>query len=194
MAGCRPLTDDEVRAILGCMDGNRYPLRDRCLFIVGILTGFRISELLSIRVGDVFQNGEATHFASVRRKNMKKKKAGRTAKLNAIAREAINLWVRSMGEVGPEIFLFKSRKGDNRAISRVQAWRILHEIYVTCMLDGKLGTHSMRKTFAKHIHALLGGDVRKTQVALGHESLNSTANYLPVAQEEVDDAVSKLKL
>jgi integrase len=49
MPGCRPLTDDEVDLVLQSF-GGRYALRDRALFCLGIYTGFRITELLSLRL------------------------------------------------------------------------------------------------------------------------------------------------
>jgi integrase len=60
MNGCRPLTDAEVELVRKTFAG-RYAARDRCLFILGIETGFRISELLSVRLGDVWRHGSALH-------------------------------------------------------------------------------------------------------------------------------------
>ncbi len=47
MKGCRPLTQDEVKDILESFAGE-YAARDRCLFVLGTLSGFRISEMLSL--------------------------------------------------------------------------------------------------------------------------------------------------
>ena len=57
-----------------------------------------------------------------------------------------------------DTFVFQSRKGQNRPINRQQAWSILREAYQSNELDGKLGTHSMRKTFADRIYDRLGRD------------------------------------
>lgn len=54
MKGCRALTADEVVRVSQAFHGT-YAERDRALFILGIKTGFRISELLSLGVGDVWQ-------------------------------------------------------------------------------------------------------------------------------------------
>ena len=56
MKGCRPLTDPEI-ALVSRSFGGTYALRDRAWFILGLKTGFRIAELLSLRVGDVWQHG-----------------------------------------------------------------------------------------------------------------------------------------
>lgn len=113
--------------------------------------------------------------------------------LHQEAKEALGAWIRQLLERGNDgkTFLFKSREGGNRALSRTMAWIMLDEAYAACGLDGKLGTHSMRKTFAERVHEKLGRDIFKTQKALGHKSLNSTASYLSVAQQEIDEAILK---
>ena len=56
MKGCRALTADEVARVSKVFRGT-YTGRDRALFILGIKTGFQISELLSLQVGDVCSMG-----------------------------------------------------------------------------------------------------------------------------------------
>jgi integrase len=51
MKGCRPLTDEEI-TLLSRSFGGTYAARDRALFILGLKSGFRISALLSLRVGE----------------------------------------------------------------------------------------------------------------------------------------------
>lgn len=55
MKGTRPLMNDEIRRVISCFDGT-FAVRNRCLFILGISTGGRISELLGLRLTDVYQN------------------------------------------------------------------------------------------------------------------------------------------
>ena len=55
MKDTRLLDYDEIRRVSGCFNGT-YEIRNRALFMLGVSTGGRISELLSLRVGDVFQN------------------------------------------------------------------------------------------------------------------------------------------
>lgn len=196
MGGCRRLSDPEVTAILTVLSENRYRLRDRALFLLGIRSGFRISELLSLTIGDVFQNGAVSDYISVARRNMKKKKAGRTVPLNTEAKAAICEMLEDRARDGlpdPKDALFKSREGTSRPLGRVMAWKILHHAYRACGLAGKLGTHSMRKTFAENVHETLGRDIFKTQKAMGHASLNSTAAYLSVDEDEIYEAIRNPK-
>jgi integrase len=89
---------------------------------------------------------------------MKKKLEGRAIPLHQDAKVALSVWIKELekaGKADPSSPLFKSRKGQ-RAITRVQAFRVLTEVYEANRLMGKLGTHSMRKTFADRIYERLG--------------------------------------
>ena len=54
MKGTRPLDNTEIRRVSACFDST-YEARNRGLFLLGVSTGGRISELLSLRIGDVWQ-------------------------------------------------------------------------------------------------------------------------------------------
>ena len=57
MKGRRPLNNDEIRRVPNCFD-SIFEARNRGLFMIGVSTGGRISELLGLlRLGDVYQNG-----------------------------------------------------------------------------------------------------------------------------------------
>jgi site-specific recombinase XerD len=47
----------------------------------------------------------------------------------------------------------------------------------------------MRKTFANKVYDALGHDLIKTQRALGHKNINSTACYLSFREEDIDAAI-----
>ena len=57
MKGTRPLDNDEIRRVSPAFTGT-FAVRNRGLFMLGVSTGGRISELLSLRVGDVYQNNK----------------------------------------------------------------------------------------------------------------------------------------
>ena len=191
MRGCRPLNDAEVHYLSRSFWGE-HARRDKALFLLGVKSGFRISELLSLRLRDVLQSGRLVERVTVERRNMKKKLEGRTVLLHPEARAALAAWLEELGqhaELIGDTFVFQSRKGGNRPITRVQAYRILHEACDACELTGKLGTHSMRKTFANKVYDALDNDLVKTQRALGHRNVNSTVQYLSFREEEIDEAI-----
>jgi len=183
-----------VEAVLAELDGPRGA-RDRALFLLGVRSGFRISEILSLRLGDVVQAGRVVERVRVMRRHMKGKREGRTVLLHPAAREALATWLeelRSDGYMTAESFVFQSRRGPNQAIGRTQAWRILKRSFEQAGLTGNLGTHSMRKTFADRIYDRLDGDLVKTAQALSHRSISSTASYLTFRESEIDDAILSL--
>ncbi len=58
MKGTRSLDNNEIRRVSDCFDGT-FEVRNRGLFMLGVSTGGRISELLGLQIGDVWQNGKA---------------------------------------------------------------------------------------------------------------------------------------
>jgi integrase len=72
MIGSRPLTNDEITSVLRAFSGT-YAARDRALFVIGLKSGFRISEMLSLRVQDVWRGGKVVEAVSVAQKRMKGK-------------------------------------------------------------------------------------------------------------------------
>ena len=58
MKGTRPLDNTEIRLVSACFTG-MFEVRNRGLFMLGVSTGGRISELLSLTIGDVYQNRKA---------------------------------------------------------------------------------------------------------------------------------------
>ena len=175
MAGSRPVTDKEVKMILEELGTKR----NQCLFTLGLKTVFRISELLSIKVSDVVQYGKIKDSLTVSRANMKGKISSRSVVLHQTAKDAL----QSMNvlEMAPEARLFPIR--------REQASRLIKRAVTRARIEGKVTSHSARKVFAKKVHELFGRDLVKTQKALGHRSVASTAYYIQFDQQEIDDAI-----
>lgn len=180
MIGCRPLTDEEVELVLSHLDAPR----DRCLLILGIRTGFRISELISLTFRDIMEYGEIANQVTVRRSSMKGKHAGRTVPLHPQAKEALTIYLQSRSyNLQDRLFPF----------TRQHAWRIFKGAVRAAKLTGKLGTHAMRKTFADRVFNALDENIFKTQAALGHKNPASTVNYLSFKQEEITAAILGVK-
>jgi integrase len=182
MKGCRP-----------------FATRDRALFIMGVNTGYRVSELLSLRVKDVYQYGKIIDLVTVARQSMKGKHESRTMPINNRVKDALRPWIKQRergGKLGPDTPLFLSKKngagGELKAISRVQAWRVLNISFEACELPGKVATHSMRKSFADRAYDRFGGDIAKIAKLLGHKNVNSTINYLSFRDDELFDFVANM--
>jgi integrase len=191
MKGCRPFTDHEIDAIAAALEKPR----DRALFLLGVHSGFRISELLAIRLGDVVRGGRVVDVVAVAKRNTKGKRAGRSVPLHHRAKAAIEEWVAQLDPNGrrpADTFLFKSRQGGNRPITRQQFRAILDATYQEVGIvtaPGVLATHSLRKTFAARVFERSGRNLLLTQRALGHGTVASTASYLATAEQEVTDVI-----
>lgn len=182
MRGSRPLTDLEVAAVSAALN-----VRDRAMFILGVRTGFRIKEILSLKVKDVLRpDGSIVDRISVERRNMKGKVSGRSVVLHEDARVVLLAWAKTRSGM-PDSILFVTSTG--KPMSRYDAWRYLDKAYRSAGCYGRLGTHAMRKTFANRVYKRLGYDLAKTQSAMGHVSINSTVSYLSFAQGDIDAAI-----
>lgn len=148
--------------------------RDYMLFVLGINSGLRISDLLQLQVADV---KDKTHVTITEGKTDKTKRFF----LNPQLREEIANYIQGMDDGD---FLFQSQKGDNQPISRVQAYRVLNKAAREVGLD-EVGTHSLRKTFG-YWHYKEFGDVAYLQQLLNHSSQSVTLRYIGIAQEESD--------
>lgn len=191
MGGSRALTDTEKTTILDYLERGRNPARDRALILFGLRAGFRISELLSLTVSDVWSDGKVRTHVRVKAKEMKGGVGRAPVKIHRDVAEALVLLVAELPQTGDSV-LFRSRQGTNRAIGRGAAWAMLVKAYKACGVEGKLGTHCMRKTFAQKVHKKNGGDLFKTQKALGHKEITSTVSYLAVDDSDIDDLIDSL--
>ena len=195
----RPLTKEELTKVINGFEG-KYALRNKCLFILGIHTGFRISELLSIKVIDIMPYNKIVDEITVKKRNMKKKKKSRTIKLNNSARkialEYIENWdqiYKSCIPIHKKIYLFKSQKSDEKPLGKKSAIAILDKVFKSLNLEGKLGSHCMRKSFAKEMYLLLGKDIMLVKDALGHQEISSTQHYLSTFDnEKIYECIDKL--
>lgn len=214
MKGCRPLSDNEVERVMNSIQGPNTE-RIAALFIIGVRTGFRISELLSVRIKDLIFNGKVAQSLRVERRHMKGGKKGKAKRVVASTREVplnpdthpaiLEQWqalVHKQGLCAPDTFFFQSRMRGNVAISRWQAWKDLTTAYAACGLEGKIATHGMRKTFARvaldiYKDCWKQGEeipIQKLQKALGHASIVSTQSYAEFADQSYREAFTRPRL
>ena len=88
MKGTRPLDNDEIRRVSAAFTGT-FEARNRGLFMLGVSTGGRISELLSLTIGDVYQNGKAVSDLLYNRSIVKGGEVSRAVPVNVDGRGAI---------------------------------------------------------------------------------------------------------
>ena len=181
---CRALNSTEYKTVKSLFDN----LRNKCLFVLGSQTGFRVSELLSITIGQVRNKDRL----KIERKNMKGKIISREVALNKEAKEAVQDYLNTLKDVNDTSPLFQSRQGNCKSLTRFRAAQILKKAFTEINLQGVKGCHVTRKTFVKNMHNKLGGDIFKTSRAIGHSSIITTVKYLDVFSDEIDNAVNEI--
>ena len=189
MRGARPLTKERAQAVLNTTE----TLREKALFSLGFCTGYRISEILSLTLGDVVTDGLLHSHITIKARNTKTK-TGRSVFLNNTARVALSELVESMKHLPSDTPLFLSRKSANgkaKAISRQQAHNIIKRQFAAIGEYGNVSTHSLRKTFAAGIYQATG-KIELVQIALGHKAITSTMSYLSFDTRAIDRAISEL--
>jgi len=190
---CRPTTSKELDAIIGVLSG-RFRARNEALFKLARYTGYRVSELLSIRVSQVWDGQSMRSSVTVSRENMKGKRFSRTMPLHQIASEALYIWIKAAGMTAPEFGkspLFPSRKG-TASMTPISAWRILQEAAIGAGISTeRLGTHSFRKQFATSLWTspYVDKDMAKMSRLLGHAHFSSTIRYLQFVDGSLEAAV-----
>ncbi|MGG0494835.1 tyrosine-type recombinase/integrase [Priestia megaterium] len=147
--------------------------RDYFLFLFGINTGLRISDILPLRVKDVRNKTQIIITE-------KKTKKIRTIYINEILKAEINKYTASME---CEEFLFASKKG-NSYITPTQAYRRLQKAAEIAGIE-HTATHSLRKTFGYH-HYKKHRDLTILQEFFSHASISITKRYIGITEADLE--------
>src|SRR5690625_696065 len=154
--------------------------RNLLLFIIGINTALRISDILTLRIRDISD----THLTITEKKTGKRRRF--------IINEAIRSAFRDLmpNDASPNDWLFPSLKGRpsgaSKPLGRVQAWRILIKAAEDVGVKIPIGTHSLRKTFAYHAYNS-GVALPLLMRILIHSSQRETLRYIGIESEQIDD-------
>lgn len=149
--------------------------RDYVLFVLGINTGLRISDLLNLTVDDVWDGKRVREFLT-----LSNNPEGKAIFLNNNVRHALCAYVGD-SDLGSDSFLFRTKK-HNKPITRQQAYRIINQAARSVGIQGKVGTHTIRKTFGYHAYSK-GIAVSIIQGIFGHASPSETLRYLGIDKE-----------
>lgn len=176
----KSLTEDEVEALLDAPDTSEaLGHRDRTMLEVLYATGLRVTELVSLRLGQVNLNQGVVRVTG---------KGGRE-RLIPLGEESLEWLQRFISGPRDEIllekqteFVFPTRRGDR--MTRQAFWHIIKRYTERAGIDQPLSPHTLRHAFATHLlnH---GADLRVVQMLLGHSDLSTTQIYTHVARERL---------
>ena len=189
MAATEPIRSKDQLRDMAEYFRSRGEFRNYALVVLGVYTALRISDLLNLKWSDVFderRNEFRSHILLTEQKTEK-------SKVIALNDQAI-LALRTYAPHRTGNYIFASRKGDDRPITRTQAWRIIHEAATAVGADGHISCHSLRKTWG--YHAWTSGKVSPVVIMdiYNHSSYEVTKRYLGVAQDDLDQAYWGMEL
>lgn len=186
----------KIDAIKKLMKGDEA-FRDLLLFVLGINSGLRISDLIKLKWKD-FMNNKDKLLKIGERLELKEQKTDKTKVfvINRSIHEAMSLYAESLDILDPEDWVFKSQKKSNgisMPISRVRAWQVINHYASMIGIKDKIGTHTLRKTFGYHLYKK-GVNIEYIQKMLNHSSAAVTLRYIGITQEQLDEIYVDLNL
>lgn len=166
-------------------------LRDYALFVVGINVALRISDLLKLTWNDVL-NEKGKEFKTVKLLEGKTNKR-RDIQLNKASQNALRELLKSLDAYTMEDYIFTSREGENRPLTRQQSLNILKAAAMAVGIKENVGTHTLRKTWGYHAWQK-GFNPALIMETLNHSNLSMTKRYLGIRQDEINDLYESLNL
>ncbi len=170
------LTVDEIDSMISAIDMSQpQGQRNRAIIEVLYGCGLRVSELVDLRLSQIFANDEYIVVIG----------KGDKQRLVPISQEA--LWqvqlyleqtrANQVVERGSEDILFLNRRG--KKLTRVMIFHIVKELCKLAGIRKNVSPHTLRHSFATHL--LEGGaNLRAIQQMLGHESIATTQIYVHI--------------
>ncbi len=176
----KTLSEADVEALLAAPDvGSDLGLRDRAMLELLYATGLRVSELVSLELGQV----------NTRQGVVRVTGKGAKERLVPLGEEALDWLQRFVDEARGELCrgrpsnaLFPTRRGV--AMSRQAFWYLIKRYALKVSINTALSPHTLRHAFATHLlnH---GADLRVVQMLLGHSDISTTQIYTYVAAERL---------
>lgn len=200
---------EQIKDFFNNCEFNPQNLRNRIIFYLGILTGFRIQEICQISVEMVYdiKTREILESVKLPRRFLKGQIKSRTIHINEQLKDELNNFFKNYSFIygkHPEkkdliISSTTKFKGVNLIpFNPSNANRILiNQIYIpACQKRGvNISTHSLRKTFAQKIYESSNHDIFAVKEMLGHANVSTTQKYLGLLNEEKKtDLVNSIKI
>jgi len=176
----KSLTEQDVEALLAAPNVEEaLGLRDRAMLETLYASGLRVSELVTLKLGQVSQDMGVVRVTG----------KGSKERLVPLGEEAL-AWIRRYLREG-RTALLKRRASDalfvtarGEAMTRQAFWYLIKRYAVRAGLRKPLSPHTLRHAFATHLlnH---GADLRVVQLLLGHSDISTTQIYTHVARERL---------
>jgi integrase/recombinase XerD len=177
----KPISISQVRRLLEQPTKLSTPeaKRDKAMLELLYASGMRVSELVSLNLGDIDLDGGFVRCFG----------KGHKERLIPIYRQAALAVEEYIKEARPQLTrndaeraLFLNRRGER--LTRQGLWQILKGYAKAAELDTEVTPHTLRHSFATHM--LSGGaDLRSVQELLGHANISTTQVYTHLTTEHI---------
>jgi integrase/recombinase XerD len=159
---------------------DRFFLRDRALLEILYATGCRASEVVGLKLVDLYLDSA---FCKCVGKGSKQ----RVVPLGKPAIKALRAYLDEMrpklvAAVPEAPWVFVSRGG--QALTREMLWILVKKYVRRAGLNAKASPHTLRHSFATHLLAG-GADLRSVQEMLGHANIRTTQHYTHVDRDRL---------
>jgi len=147
--------------------------------------GLRVSELVSLKISDLFFD---EGFVKITGKGNKERfvPIGKsTQKYITFYRDSMRMHLNIKKEFGDTLFL--NRRGGQ--LTRAMVFTIVKDLAVKIDLNKKISPHTFRHSFATHLLEN-GADLRSIQLMLGHESITTTEIYLHLDRKFLAEVIN----
>lgn len=181
------LSEEDIDKIIAQIDLSKPEgERNRAMFEVLYSCGLRVSEMINLKISDLFFDES---FIRVLGKGNKQ----RFVPINAYTMKLITIYknlIRTKIKVqkGFEDTLFLNRRG--KVISRNMVFMILKDLVQKAEINKNVSPHTLRHSFATHLLEN-GADLRSIQQMLGHESITTTEIYMHLDKSHLKAVVEK---
>lgn len=175
------LSVEDVQRLMSSVDTvSPLGIRNRAMLELLYSSGLRISELCSLRAGDL----------DMEQGMVRCRGKGRKMRRVPVGREAAS-WVRKyLDEVRPawnsagaaELFLTSRGAG----MRRETCWHMVRRAAMNAGIAKKVSPHTLRHSFATHIMEN-GADLRAVQEMLGHADIATTQIYTHISLQQMQD-------
>ena len=160
--------------------GDRFHLRDKAILETLYATGCRASEVVNLKVEDVYLDAAFLKCTG----------KGNKQRVVPLGRPAVAALRSYLGEDRPAFTappphptnVFVSKSG--RPLGRLMLWKIVKKYCKRAGLPTKVSPHTLRHSFATHVLAG-GADLRTVQELLGHASISTTQHYTHIDRDRL---------
>ena len=176
------LSTDEVDALLDCFDLTKeVEIRDKAMLETMYASGLRVSELLSLELGNI-------NFVQGYIKTKGKGSKERIIPIGEFALEYLSLYIDKVRRcnVGYKTkYVFLNKEG--KPISRQYFWRKVKEDALRANIYTEISPHTLRHSFATHLLEN-GANLREVQEMLGHSKIETTQIYTHISTKRIISA------